>query len=185
MLKSAFFQATSSCWFTSKYCSLPSLSSKYCSLPFLSNIVFWYQTYMGREVHVIYKSSNAFPITLLCIAVATKRWNQPRWKHFQGWSLMAKIIAETYTSPKQTTSRLSNVWSILSPATSHQHRLPCEQNTPNIGQDILITADLCGWASSTLLQANHRVGPELKRQRCCSSDLSEIHLQKVTRVIPK
>lgn len=71
----------------------------------------------GGKMHIIYKSNNAFPITLLCIAMATKRWNQPRWKHFQGWSLMAKIIAETYTSPKQTTSRMNNVWSSLSSTT--------------------------------------------------------------------
>lgn len=70
---------------------------------------------------------------------------------------MAKIIAETNTSPKQTTSRMSNAWSTLSSTTSHQHRLLCEQNTPSVGQSILITADLCGWASSTLLQANHRL----------------------------
>jgi len=50
--------------------------------------------------------------------MATKRWNQPRWKDFQGWSLMAKIIAETYTSPKQTNSRMNNAWSILSSTTS-------------------------------------------------------------------
>lgn len=72
----------------------------------------------GGKMHIIYKSNNAFPITLLCIAMATRRWNQPRWKHFQGWSLMAKIIAETYTSPKQTTSRMNNAWSILSSTTS-------------------------------------------------------------------
>lgn len=66
-------------------------------------------------MHIIHKSNNTFPITLLCIAMAT---NQPRWKHFQGWSLMAKIIAETYTSPKQTTSRMNNASSILSSTTS-------------------------------------------------------------------
>lgn len=72
----------------------------------------------GEKMHIIDKSNNAFPIRLLCIAMATKRWNQPRWKHFQGWSLMAQIIAETYTSPKQTTSRINNVLSSLSSATS-------------------------------------------------------------------
>lgn len=108
-------------------------------------------------MHIIYKSNNTFPITLLCIAMATGRWNRPRWKHFQGWSLMAKIIAETYISPKQATCRMNNAWSILSSTTSPQYRLPCEQNTYDILWGISDTADSCGWASSTLPRASRGV----------------------------
>lgn len=153
MLKCILFQTTYNCWFISKY-----VHYLLC------------QTFRGGDLHKIYKSGNAFPITLLCIAMATKRRNQPRWKHFQGWSLMAKIIAETYTSPKQTTSRVSNAWSVLSSTVSHQHRLPCEHNTPKEGR---------GFGSQHISVAGPalgRAGPEFKRQGCCASDFSEIHL---------
>lgn len=138
----------------------------------------------GEKMHIIDKSNNAFPIRLLCIAMATKRWNQPRWKHFQGWSLMAQIIAETYTSPKQTTSRINNVLSSLSSATSVHLSTgsPVSKTHANVLSDVSDPADLCSWDSSPLLQVCR---PKQRKMYFCSSYLFEIHLEKVKTALCK
>lgn len=140
----------------------------------------------GRKMHIIYKSSNAFPTTLLCIAMATKRWNQPRWKHFQGWSLMAKIIAETYTSPKQTTSRMNNAWSILSSTTSlHLSTSSPVSKTHTIYCSILQTPQISMAGPAPLCCKQTAGFAQSSREGCCSSSLPESHLQKVKTMLPK
>lgn len=100
---------------------------------------------------------------------------------------MAKIIAETYTSPKQTTSRMNNTLSSLSSATSVHLSTGSPVSKTHPAYCRMFQTLQIGTAGTAPHCCRHCMvcRPKQRRMHFCSSYLFEIHLEKVKTVFCK
>lgn len=100
---------------------------------------------------------------------------------------MAKIIAETYTSPKQTTSRMNNTLSSLSSATSVHLSTGSPVSKTHPAYCRMFQTLQIGTAGTAPHCCRHCMvcRPKQRRMHFCSSYLFEIHLEKVKTVLCK